>query len=148
MYSNKIENYLIRDKFARKIYCGVIAIDQIPMVKVKRPCAFIVNNQESDRPGEHWVAIYIPRYRHPEYFDSYGMPPFDTRIKRFLKINGPNFIYNDKPIQGNDSVNCGKFCIFYLYFKSRNFPLSKIKKFFSNNFENNDFIVNKFFNRL
>lgn len=148
MFSNELQNYLLKDKFSRKIYCGVIPIDKLHARRIKKPCAFIVNNQESDKQGEHWFAIFIPRYDKAEYFDSYGLPPIDERVLKFFKLNCDGYIYNSSQLQSDQSENCGKYCIFYIYFRSRNFSMKKIIKFFSFDVENNDSIIERFFKRI
>ena len=39
------------------------------------PAAIVCNTHDSDRPGEHWVAMYVDTERRGDYFDSYGLQP-------------------------------------------------------------------------
>ena len=54
---------------------GVFAADQIPLVWT-RPTACIFNTQRHDKPGLHWVAIYVNKNGDAWYFDSFGVPPY------------------------------------------------------------------------
>ena len=141
-------NYLKKDKYARKYFCGVLPINKLPRRKILRPCCFIINTHKSNLPGEHWFAIFVPKFGKIEYFDSYGLKPINEEVHDFIKLNGGKYIYNEKNIQGINSENCGKFSLFYLYMRTRGFNLNKIQKFFVKNKNFNDLIVNKLFYKL
>ena len=131
MYTEELVKLLLRNPYSRKVFCGVIPIDKLPMKKITRECAFIVNTHESHLPGEHWFAIYVPKQGPIEYFDSYGIPPYHRIIHNFLRINKRNFIHNKYQIQSNTSVNCGKFSLFYIYFRARGYTMKQYIKFFN-----------------
>ncbi len=57
MNSREIESLLLSDKFAAGYFIGVFAADQLPG-KVF-PGAYIVNTDESNKPGQHWVAFFL-----------------------------------------------------------------------------------------
>ena len=59
---------------------GVYPLDLIPSVK-KMPSAIIINTHPSHKPGEHWVCVLIDKYGFGEYFDSFGLPPLQLKIK-------------------------------------------------------------------
>ena len=143
---NTIEliNILSKDKFSKKLFCGVLPIDLLQNFKFCKPCSLIVNTEESTKPGEHWIAFFITNDRHLEYFDSYGIKPFRIEIYNFIKKHNLKLIYNKKKIQNSLSINCGKFCILYLLLRNRGFKMKKILKFFVNN-KNNDLLINKIF---
>lgn len=75
----------------------------------------IVNLDDSQGPGTHWVA-YVKKDQNCEYFDSYGnlRPP-----REFLKYmtNGDDVInisYNYNNIQKDKTYNCGHLCLRFL----------------------------------
>lgn len=148
MDNHEIYKIMRKDRLTRKYFCGVIPINLLPMRKVNRPCGYIVNTQPIPEPGEHWFAIYISRSNRIEYFDPYGIKPINGKVYEFFKINGNKYIINKKKIQHDKSINCGKFCVFYLYFKSRGYTMHKILRFFVNNSKYNDYIINKFYKML
>ena len=94
-------------------------------------CAFIVNTDESNLPGEHWFAIFVPKNGPIEYFDSYGIPPYHKEIYDFFKVNKRRFIYNNIQIQHNNSINCGKFALYYIYFRAKGYTMKQYLKFFN-----------------
>lgn len=140
--------FLKNDKYAKKVFCGVYALDILPIIKVKKPCAFIVNNEKSSLPGEHWFSIYVPKHGPIEYFDSYGLKPLNSEIYDFIKMNGNKFIYNKMQIQNQSSNLCGLYCVFFLYLKSRNYTLKQTMKFFTNNLIKNDLMLKSLFKKL
>jgi len=147
METNQLIHLLLKDKYAKKSFCGVLPIDQLPQKPVKKPCSFIVNTHNSNLPGEHWFAIFVPHRGKIEYFDSYCKKPINNEVYNFLRINGIKYIYNKTCIQSNLSVNCGKFCLHYIYFRSRNYSMKKYVKFFSSNKLYNDMIINKLYKK-
>ena len=145
---NTIEliNILNKDKFSRKLFCGVLPIDELKKFKFRKPCSLIINTDESNKPGEHWIALFINKNGNLEYFDSYGIKPFKKEIYQFIKKHRMKLIYNKKKIQNSASINCGKFCLLFLLLRTRGFTMKKIIKLFINN-KNNDLLINKIFSK-
>ncbi len=145
---NTIEliNILFKDKFSRKLFCGVLPIDELENFKFRKPCSLIVNTDESSKPGEHWIALFITRNGSLEYFDSYGIKPFKKEIYQFIKKHQMKLIYNKKIIQNSLSINCGKFCLLFVLLRSRGFTMKKIVKFFVNK-KYNDLLIRKIFSK-
>ena len=131
MYTEELVELLKKNPFSRKIFCGVLPIDKLPMKKINKVCAFIVNTHESNLPSEHWFAIFVPKIGPIEYFDSYGLHPYHREINKFIKVNKRKFIYNNLKIQHNNSINCGKFALFYIYFRARGYSMKQYLKFFN-----------------
>ena len=144
----KVKEYLIKDKYTKKIFRGVIPIDLLKIEYLNGPGGFIINTGISGTPGEHWFALYVPKSGPIEYFDSYGFKPINKEVYFFAKANKKPLIHNRYKIQGNNSLNCGKFSIFYLYLRARGFPLRKIIQFFNKNKYINDIIITKLFNKI
>ena len=131
MYTEELVKLLIKNRFTRDVFCGVIPIDKLPIKKINKMCAFIVNTDESNLPGEHWFAIFVPKNGPIEYFDSYGIPPYHKEIYDFFKVNKRRFIYNNIQIQHNNSINCGKFALYYIYFRAKGYTMKQYLKFFN-----------------
>jgi hypothetical protein len=147
MYTSELIQLLKKDKYSKKSFCGVVPYDKLPLKKLRRPCSFIINTQKSTEPGEHWIAVYLPKRGRIEFFDSYGLKPTIDKIYKMFNLNGKYYIYNNKAIQGVDSKNCGLFTLFYLYFRARGYSLNQYLKFFITNKTHNDtFIKNLFIN--
>ena len=105
-------------KFMKKnIYFGGVGpIDLLPNYLIAKPRSFIINLDESWKPGSHWVAIYFPQSGPAYYFDSFGRYP-PARIINFIERNSKHgWLYNKRKLQGDLSVLCGYYCIVFLRF--------------------------------
>lgn len=146
MNSSDIEFILKSLKTTRKIFLGVFACDTLPKIVRRKPALLICNTQPMRKPGEHWIGIYISKYGYGEYFDSFGLPPHNYFIKKFLKQNCKKFKFNTKMIQSLFSHYCGHFCIMYAFYKSKFKSLEHFVKIFNNkNLTVNNAIVRNFF---
>ncbi|XP_063988203.1 uncharacterized protein LOC135168189 isoform X1 [Diachasmimorpha longicaudata] len=72
-----------------------------------RPCAIIINTDNHNQAGSHWVAVYLGSNGRGMYFDSFGMPPFHTRISQRLKRNCNVYEWRQKRLQDMSSDVCG-----------------------------------------
>ena len=97
----------------------VCSIDKLPQSITDYPLSLIINTDESDQPGEHWIAVYIVSPKEAEFFDSYGHEPcyMDDRLCHFL--SNYNVLYNSQPFQGPLSVVCGHYCVLFILHRSR-----------------------------
>ncbi|KAJ8018894.1 hypothetical protein HOLleu_42857 [Holothuria leucospilota] len=139
MDGEEIANILIRDSFVQPTFQGVFSSDHLPQLPVKqRPAAFVVNTDPSRRPGEHWIAIYLPKCGPVEYFDSYGKPPKVASIRTFLARNGGTIKMNPKTLQGPSSSVCGHYCIYYLIHRCRGQSMEAITGRFDVDQQRND----------
>lgn len=90
-------SYLLKNQEQKKILSGVYPCDSLLLRKVlqkqdtKSARAIIVNTDESNKPGTHWQAIFIPARESKEkrrrcyFFDSYGRPPTGHYIREYIK---------------------------------------------------------------
>ena len=74
----------------------------------------IVNLENSDSNGSHWVAYFNdPNCRIVEYFDSYGiMPP--PLIESYLKTSKKSLVHNKVQYQHMTSILCGWYCLLFI----------------------------------
>ena len=123
-----LTNYDISYKL-RKISCfrGVFSADTLPERPMEHSCSHsrghecgVINLADSDKPGTHWVAYYIPiaSARHASsapvhYYDPFGMPP-DTRTINYLKQLGRPIVSNKYDQQMLSSIECGYFCCYWI----------------------------------
>jgi hypothetical protein len=58
------------------------------MSKGKKKVGLVLNEDESDEPGSHWVGLYmdIPK-RQVDFFDSYGKKPLDPVCEWLTRVN-------------------------------------------------------------
>ncbi|CAK1594571.1 unnamed protein product [Parnassius mnemosyne] len=57
-----------------------------------------------DKPGSHWVALYIDTNDVGQYFDSYGRSPVRYHLE-FLKRNCKRWNWNVDRIQNEDATS-------------------------------------------
>ena len=99
MNSRQLRWILSNEKATSRTFKGVYALDEIEHIKQKSfPFAYVFNLDPSYKPGVHWVAVYIDRRGHIEYFDSFGRPP-PRQIKDFLYTYAESWNYNHVPVQ-------------------------------------------------
>ena len=115
MNTQQIDAILSSDYMTKNLFRGVFAIDQLPTI-----CdgMYVINTDEQDKPGEHWLAVY-----NKEYFDSFGFPPQDKRAIDFLETN---VMYNCVSLQPLLSNSCGFYCVYYLLQRARGESMEEI----------------------
>jgi hypothetical protein len=128
-----------------KYHVGVYAADTIPNI-IRKPAAIIANTDEQDKPGTHWVAMYIPKRGCIEFFDSYGLPPLADGHMKFLNKKGVSF--NKMELQSLTSKVCGQFCLCFLGSRMNGHSMRDFQKLFSKNTKSNDHIVRSHVNKI
>ena len=82
---------------------------------LKEKDCFIINLSSSNHGGSHFVCLLVMPEKVIEYFDSLGLPLFDSNISEALasfKVE-----VSKKIIQDNSSQFCGLYCITYLLWR-------------------------------
>ncbi|KAI8499056.1 hypothetical protein Bbelb_235090 [Branchiostoma belcheri] len=89
MDTKQIYSVLESDENTAPIARGVFAADQLPTNVPDYPSAYVVNTDDSGKPGQHWLALYFDDTMRGEFFDSYGRAPKDypRSIELFLRRN-------------------------------------------------------------
>lgn len=117
-------SWLSGDELKRKIlrnatpatlqaFHGVFSIDQLPFAVPHYPFFMVVNTQSHNLPGEHWIAIFIDKYKHGEVFDSFALPlaqPLIRWMNRFTRSFTKSHLTYQHPL----SSACGAFVLFYI----------------------------------
>lgn len=143
MYTDKIESYIKRDRFAKMHFLGVFARDKLPEIN-HYPVSVVINTDPSYLPGQHWVAFYIDKNKKCSFFDSFGQKPSYYGLEKYLKINCRKLNFNKKQLQGRSSYTCGYYCVYFVVLMSRGLCLEKIINVFSEKyFSFNDFMIQK-----
>ena len=73
---------------------------------------FIYNLEPSYMSGSHWVATYV-KNRVINYFDSFGMPPFQEMVNHAKREN-LTLLHQSDQIQNLQTTTCGYFCLYFL----------------------------------
>lgn len=116
--------YLYKDTFE---FIGAVPSDYNKIVDINYKklkgvdtIGIIFNTDPHDKPGQHWVSIFINNLnKNIEYFDSLGNKP-NKNMTLFLKnFKDYNIKINTKILQKDNSNECGLF--------SLNFIIEKLK---------------------
>lgn len=65
-----------------------------------------------------------------DYFDSYGLPPFQPTFRRFLARHGERYHYNPVTLQGLFTTVCGHYCLFFLLLRCKGLSMNDILQLF------------------
>ena len=115
---------------------GIHSADQLPEI-LQSGQSLLFNASDAGEIGTHWMCLY-QEANTLEQFDSFGNPPSVYNLKGKLPQSNI-FTYTDRRLQGNSSEVCGVYCMYYLFYKSRGFPTSKIvNDLFSMDYDQND----------
>ena len=112
---NNVNNYPIINLKIDEIlknnenYIGTFSKDNVLILKNNE--SIIINLQNSDRNGSHWVSYKRIRSK-IFYFDSYGVAYIPGIIKN--QYPSHKFICDIYRIQSMDSNQCGRFCILFV----------------------------------
>lgn len=130
LYSDEIEDFF-KDQKEYPYFGGVISADEIDRLPKKLPLGFIMNLDNADQKGSHWVAVYISNDS-IEYFDPFGKEPtdnFKARIQKFLRdLNVPvmfKFKINRVQRQHGNSYKCGYHSMRFLDDRFAGVPFEK-----------------------
>ena len=125
-------------------FLGVYPIDKLPKtLPPKRPLILVCNTDPHDRPGQHWIVIFIDIHSVGEHFDSFGQRPAKT-FQDFMRYHCFKWICNQRQIQSAASRFCGQYCVFYSLYKSIGYNMNAIVKCFSSDTGLNDVMAHSF----
>ena len=115
---------------------------------------FIYNLEPSYMNGSHWVATYVKNGDREaigkpiiNYFDSFGMPPFQEIVDHARKKK-LILLHQNNQIQNINTTTCGYFCLYFLNEMSKGRSYYDLLKVFNihNTMKNEKFIENYFKN--
>ena len=132
------------------IYRGIFPSDKIPKSRPIRPSLYIINIDDSQSPGSHWISIFFSKELHcGEIFDSLNLDflflPHCVQMV-LQKYMSKRMLYVSKRVQSLESNFCGKYVIMYAQLKNKNISLKKIMSLFCNASNVNDSIISKCIN--
>ena len=129
-------------------FIGTFPCDNIPIVS-HRPASFIVNIDPSNKPGIHWVSIWLKKNKTGEFFDPFGYPPLQFEIANYLESQCPNgWCYNTIMLQDIFSITCGKYCILFVKLRCHNIKFIDFIGLFSTVTKINEKILEKIYKSL
>ena len=140
-----LSNFDIIDYYSRNVrFGGVYSRNNLP--KFIDPKFYIVNLDDANGPGTHWVCIYNCNHDVCYYFDSFGVDPCHEVLK-FMKQTKKNVVVSNYQIQKLGTIMCGYFCIYVCNELINSTPFHDILlKFDPNHYQNNDKIIKQLLN--
>jgi len=136
MNSDEIDRFL---RVRLRDFDGVFSIDRLP----DHPHLLVCNTDPSDKPGRHWIAIYVDDEGRGDFFDSFGRRPSDY-LERYMNRNCLSWNFNDRQLQSIVSKFCGHYCIYFCILRSRGVDMRKIVRSFSSDTGLNDVLVHTY----
>ena len=124
---------------------GIFPCDRLPnQLPPRRPLLLVCNTDPHDKPGEHWITIYLGENATGEYFDSFGNDAPAVFCK-YLDKHCATWTSNAMQAQSVLTKFCGHYCVFYCLFKCLDYSMEQILNCFSSTDTTlNDFMVHKF----
>jgi hypothetical protein len=141
MYEPTINEVLKQDKISSKTFLGVFARDEIPKF-INYPACFVMNTENRNKPGQHWLALHYDKKGRCYFFDSYGNQPKHHNLQNYIEKTSKSWTYNKRRLQGF-SEYCGFYCLLFLLFKTRDQPQQYFKKFTLDYIKNDKLIENE-----
>ena len=74
---------------------------------------FIINLSSSNHGGSHFISLIVMPGKVVEYFDSFGIPSFDSNINKALASF--EILPFNKTVKSISSQFCGLYCSKYIY---------------------------------
>jgi len=116
-----------------KGFIGVFANNDFPSTFIHRlatttntPLSAILNYDNSDQPGTHWVGLFIdPKVKHIEYFDPFGVPPKKRILNILNKLELP-IIMSNTQLQDLNSEACGYYVVEYIKMRTEGMSMYDI----------------------
>ena len=133
MNSDEIDRFL---RVRLRDFDGVFSIDRLP----DHPHLLVCNTDPSDKPGRHWIAIYVDDEGRGDFFDSFGRRPSDY-LERYMNRNCLSWNFNDRQLQSIVSKFCGHYCIYFCILRSSGVDMRKIVRSFNSDTGLNDVLV-------
>jgi len=140
MNTEEINNVLKR--LCTENFDSVFSVDNLP----EKPRLLVANTDPANRPGRHWVCIYVDN-GYGEYFGSLGHPP-TVNFTRYLNVHCSSWIFNREQIQSVISRFCGHYCVYYCMLRCKGIDMPKIVSSFTSDTAPNDVLVHGFVCRI
>ena len=130
-----------------KKFKGVFPCDCLPSADFILPYALVVNTDPSSKPGTHWVALYVDKDNHAEFFDSFGRPLLNRFIVDFVDDNCSSACWSTSCIQSEFSIKCGQFALGFIKARLQGVSAADFISLFTTEHDDlldNDRVIEKF----
>ena len=150
MKGSEFDQYFVKAGL-RGIWSGAQPANFIVQFTFQGPKFIVLNTDESDGRGLHWVAVYVPHSGPLEFFDSLGRGPetYHGYFKDWLVSSGRSYVRNEWRYQDYGTGTCGEFCVYYGIKRLRGETMRQIVQTFDpRNLYYNELIVTDFVCKL
>jgi hypothetical protein len=120
-YSDELES--VAKRLIGRPFLGVYAADRVPDLQSHREAYMIVNTDNSDGPGSHWVGL-VKQDNDLYMYDSFGRKPRELSPEFNGKGYNPTNPNVEQDIQDND---CGIRTLTYLIL-SKQYGAKRVSK--------------------
>jgi len=132
-------------KFSKSLSIQKYVKDVLPKDLLKKPNLFplgyIINADESNMVGSHWLYICYTAKDKVIFFDSFGYEPLFYNLEKHFE--GMECTFQNRILQNKNSKFCGYYCLYIAYMLSKGFLFKNIIRVFSeDSILNDEFIVN------
>ena len=110
------------NKELKKVFVGIFASDELLKYDTTRhspPMAFIINTEPRDKPGQHWVALYIDSDSKAQFFCSYGSRPSSVILDFCRRYTCPPATFSMWSLQSPAASSCGPWTVLFLASRAR-----------------------------
>jgi hypothetical protein len=142
----EIDHVLKTHPSTRNVFKRVYARNRLP-IRLDVPSSLVGNTDTGDRPGTHWVALYIDANSRGEYYDPTGRPPFLRAYVNSMNEHCTSWTYNTVRAQEEGFTVCEHHCISYLIHRCARKPMGDVTRTLRHPREATD-IVKTFVHRL
>ena len=112
----------------------------------------MINLDEHDDIGTHWIALWVNNTNNVTYFDSFGVEHISKETKAFINrtlssaSQNKAVITNILRIRAYDSIMCGQCCVGFIDFMLVGKKLTDYTNLFSpHGFKKNDNMILNYF---
>ena len=106
----------------------------------------ICNLEPSYMSGSNWVSTYV-KDNVINYFDSFGLPPFQEIVNHAKKKN-LTLLHQNNQIQNINTTTCGYFCLYFLNEMNKSSYFDLLKVFDIHDTMNNDKFIERYFKNI
>jgi len=107
---------------------------------------FIYNLEPSYMSESHWIATYV-KDNVINYFDSFGMPPFQEIVDHVKKKNW-TLLHQNQWIQHLNTTTCGYFCLYFLSEMHKGVDYFDLLHLFSFDTMKNEKFIENYFKKM
>ena len=107
---------------------------------------FIYNLEPSYMSGSHWIATYVED-NVINYFDSFGLPPFQEKVNHAKKKN-LTLMHQNQQIQNLYTSTCGYFCLYFLNEMHKGTDYFDLLQVFDFDTDKNEKFIEKYFTNI